>query len=210
MAKIRRHEAVTAALELLNEVGLDALTTRRLAQKLGVESATLYWHFRDKAALLGEMAREALDQSVEPIPSNPVVWETWFAENARSFRRALLSYRDGARLHAGLPPNLEDAAHLALQAAYLTSIGFSEQQAFMALFTMSQFAVGCVLEQQAREGAPTTALAVQDAALKALPSPVQEKAVETIRTTLSEGDAAFEFGLNLILAGLRNGLSSTE
>ncbi len=192
MAKIRRHEAVTAALELLNEVGLDALTTRRLAQKLGVESATL-------------------DQSLDvPIPSDPVVWDTWFAENARSFRRALLSYRDGARLHAGLPPNLEDAAHLALQAAYLRSIGFSEQQAFMALFTMSQFAVGCALEQQAREGAPPPALAEQDAASNAMPSPVQEKALETIRRALTDGDAAFEFGLNLILAGLRNGLRSTE
>lgn len=49
-----RDQVVDAALKLLNELGLDALTSRRVAQKLGVESATLYWHFRDKSVLFGE------------------------------------------------------------------------------------------------------------------------------------------------------------
>ena len=36
MAKIRREEVIAAALDLLNQVGLDGLSTRRLAQRLGV------------------------------------------------------------------------------------------------------------------------------------------------------------------------------
>lgn len=44
MAKIQRDQVINAALALLDEVGLEAITTRKLAQKLGVESATLYWH----------------------------------------------------------------------------------------------------------------------------------------------------------------------
>ena len=43
MAKIQRDQVINAALALLDEVGLEAITTRKLAQKLGVESATLYW-----------------------------------------------------------------------------------------------------------------------------------------------------------------------
>ena len=56
MAKIQRDQVIEAALALLDEVGLEAITTRKLAQKLGVESATLYWHFKNKASLLEEMA----------------------------------------------------------------------------------------------------------------------------------------------------------
>ena len=97
MAKIRREDAIQAALDLLDEVGLDAFTTRKLAQKLGVESASLFWHFKDKAALLGEMAAEAIERHHAVIPPDDLdAWPDWFAENTRSLRRALLAYRDGA------------------------------------------------------------------------------------------------------------------
>ncbi|HEY8310696.1 MAG TPA: TetR family transcriptional regulator, partial [Gemmatimonadaceae bacterium] len=35
---------VRSALDLLNEVGLDAFTTRRLAERLGVKQPAIYWH----------------------------------------------------------------------------------------------------------------------------------------------------------------------
>ncbi len=52
MAKIQRDQVIEAALALLDEVGLEAITTRKLAQKLGVESATLYWHLRTRPVYL--------------------------------------------------------------------------------------------------------------------------------------------------------------
>jgi TetR/AcrR family tetracycline transcriptional repressor len=33
------------AIELLDEVGLDELSTRKLASRLGVHAGALYWHF---------------------------------------------------------------------------------------------------------------------------------------------------------------------
>ncbi|MBZ8143936.1 TetR family transcriptional regulator, partial [Rubrivivax gelatinosus] len=50
--RLHRDDVLRAALGLLNEVGIDALTTRRLAERLGVQSPTLYWHFESRAALL--------------------------------------------------------------------------------------------------------------------------------------------------------------
>ena len=50
-----RAQVVTAAIELLDEVGLDGLTLRRLAQELGVQAPALYWHFKDKQELLDQM-----------------------------------------------------------------------------------------------------------------------------------------------------------
>ncbi|HAS8032920.1 TPA: TetR family transcriptional regulator, partial [Escherichia coli] len=37
MARLNRESVIDAALELLNETGIDGLTTRKLAQKLGIE-----------------------------------------------------------------------------------------------------------------------------------------------------------------------------
>ncbi|EKZ6610615.1 TetR family transcriptional regulator, partial [Klebsiella pneumoniae] len=52
MARLNRESVIDAALELLNETGIDGLTTRKLAQKLGIEQPTLYWHVKNKRALL--------------------------------------------------------------------------------------------------------------------------------------------------------------
>src|SRR5262245_34029368 len=45
-------QVVRAALALLDEVGLDELTMRRLAERLGVKAAALYRHVRGKDELL--------------------------------------------------------------------------------------------------------------------------------------------------------------
>src|SRR5215467_10891753 len=51
-------EIVRAALALLDEAGMDDLTMRRLADKLGVKAASLYRHVRDKDELLVLLADE--------------------------------------------------------------------------------------------------------------------------------------------------------
>ena len=140
MAKIRREQVVEVALDLLDEVGLDGLSTRRLAQQLGVESATLYWHFRDKSVLLGEMASAVLARHhTLAVPADALQWPAWFADNMRSLRRALLAYRDGARLHAGTVPGPGDRAGIERKIAYLVGAGFTREQAGMALFAAGQY-----------------------------------------------------------------------
>lgn len=188
MAKIRREQVVEVALDLLDEVGLDGLSTRRLAQQLGVESATLYWHFRDKSVLLGEMASAVLARHhTLALPADAVQWPAWFADNMRSLRRALLVYRDGARLHAGTVPGPGDRAGIERKIAYLVGAGFTREQAGMALFAAGQYTLGCVLEEQARsvvtagEGGATDAGAPAGAL---------------------DAEAAFEFGLGVIVDGL--------
>lgn len=210
MAKIRREEAVSEALNLLNEVGLDGVTTRRLAQRIGVESATLYWHFRNKTALLNEMSSTVLARHhTHPVPGSTDVWQHWLAENARSFRHALLAYRDGARLHAGTTPNAEEINRVALKVDYLVRAGLPELEAAMMLYSLGQFTLGCVLEEQAHlsridvelENAPVTAT---------LSGPVLRL---TAVVEKPSGEIAFEFGLGLFIAGLvrkREGISGAR
>ena len=39
MSRLDKSKVINSALELLNEVGIEGLTTRKLAQKLGVRAA---------------------------------------------------------------------------------------------------------------------------------------------------------------------------
>ena len=53
MAKLSRETVVTEALDLLDEVGLDAVSTRQLATRLGVEQPSLYWHSPERDRSVG-------------------------------------------------------------------------------------------------------------------------------------------------------------
>ena len=60
--RLSREQVLSTALELLDEVGLDHLTMRRLATALSVQNGATYWHFRSKQALLEAMADTLLDR----------------------------------------------------------------------------------------------------------------------------------------------------
>ncbi|WP_323063928.1 TetR/AcrR family transcriptional regulator C-terminal domain-containing protein [Klebsiella variicola] len=193
MAKIQRDQVINAALALLDEVGLEAITTRKLAQKLGVESATLYWHFRNKASLLEEMAATVLARHHSlPLAEDTAEWADWLANNARSFRRALLAHRDGALLHAGTTPARVGGETFYPKVAYLMRAGFSEAEAAMILLTISEYTLGCVLEEQSRTDR-------HDDERLSTPS-TEIRRIDAL--THQHPDTCFEFGLSLIMKGL--------
>ena len=57
---ISRSNAAEAALEVIDEVGLEELSLSLVARKLGVRPPSLYHHFKDKSELLQEVARMML------------------------------------------------------------------------------------------------------------------------------------------------------
>jgi len=150
MAKLERAAIVGEALALLDDVGFDAVSTRRLAKRLGVEQPSLYWHFPRKAALLSAMAEAALaPHATAPLPEPSDDWREWFLENARSLRRALLAHRDGARLHAGTRPQGEDLSRAIHKLEFLVASGVPRRDARIAMLSAGHFTVGSVLEEQA-------------------------------------------------------------
>ncbi|VWC23842.1 tetracycline repressor protein [Burkholderia pseudomultivorans] len=149
-ARLTRDTVLRAALELLNEAGIDALSTRRLAERLGVQSPTLYWHFRNKGELLEAMAEAImLERHDASMPKPGDAWDTWLVANACSFRDALLAYRDGARLHAGTRPRDLHFASIERKLALLCDAGFTPDEAVDLMYGIGRFVVGWVLEEQA-------------------------------------------------------------
>ncbi|WP_055564579.1 TetR/AcrR family transcriptional regulator C-terminal domain-containing protein [Streptomyces atriruber] len=180
---MNRATVVKEALDLLDEVGLETVSTRRLAKRLGVEQPSLYYHFRTKKDLLAAMAEAAMaPHATAPLPSPGDDWRAWFLENSRSFRRTLLMRRDGARLHAGSTPT-GDLDRIRRKMAFLVASGVPEKDAQMAMLAAGRYTVGCVLEEQADAGSPGD---------EDLPADVP----------VIDDEAAFEAGLALILGGL--------
>lgn len=193
MAKIDRAVAVREALALLDEVGLDGVSTRAVARRLRVEQPSLYWHFKNKQELLAAMAAAALErQDALPLPQPGADWRSWFLENYRSFRSALLAHRDGARLHAGSVPDGASRERLLQKFAFLVGAGVPQSHAIAGMLAASRFTVGSALEQQADPDADETAAAATTGQL----------AVPT-------HDQAFEAGLLMLLTGLE-GVSATD
>jgi TetR/AcrR family tetracycline transcriptional repressor len=176
MAKIDRAVAVREALALLDEVGLDGVSTRAVARRLGVEQPSLYWHFKNKQELLPQTGDD---------------WRSWFLENYRSFRSALLAHRDGARLHAGSVPDGASRERLLQKFAFLVGAGVPQSHAIAGMLAASRFTVGSALEQQADP----------DADEAAAPTPGEHLAVPT-------HERAFEAGLLMLLTGLESGSGS--
>jgi len=150
--KVNREIVVEAALNLLNEVGLEQLTLRRLAKELKIQAPTLYWHFKSKEALIDAMATLVLAEGAPHlVPSkNANDWKTWVNAFGIGLRQTLLKYRDGARVVAG--SHLTDTVFMEtaeLIGSRLVEAGFSVRKAVVLLSTVYTFTISFVIEEQA-------------------------------------------------------------
>jgi TetR/AcrR family tetracycline transcriptional repressor len=146
-----REKVVRTALKLLDKVGLDGLTLRRLASELRVQAPALYWHFKNKQELLDEMATCVLADSMrEMLPGEGGDWPKWAVYFGNGVRRMLLRYRDGAKMFSGTyltDTSLYAGMELALRK--FVDAGFSAREAICAYRTLYCYAVGFTIEEQA-------------------------------------------------------------
>jgi TetR/AcrR family transcriptional regulator, tetracycline repressor protein len=171
--KVNRGIVVEAGLNLLNEVGLEQLTLRRLAKDLKIQAPTLYWHFKSKEELIDAMATLVLAKGAPGlVPSKKASdWKTWANTFGLGLRRTLLKYRDGARVVAG--SRLTDTVYMETAERIgnrLVEAGFSVRQAVVLLSTVYTFTISFVIEEQAvfpvkRERSPAYDLQKRNAKL---------------------------------------------
>jgi TetR/AcrR family tetracycline transcriptional repressor len=150
--KVNREIVVEAGLKLLNEVGLEQLTLRRLAKELKIQAPTLYWHFKSKEALIDAVATLVLAEGApDLVPSKSTNdWKTWVNAFGIGLRQTLLKYRDGARVVAG--SRLTDTVFMEtteLIGSRLVEAGFSVRKAVVLLSAVYTFTISFVIEEQA-------------------------------------------------------------
>lgn len=208
---VSREAIVGGALELLTEGGLDAVSFRRIAGRLGVSAPTLYWHVDSKRQLMDLMAEELVRRTGRsnsgPAPGQP--WWEWLRADAQRMFDALIATRDAPRVLAGNRPSPESFAGIERTLGVLVDAGLSPGQAQQTLFTIGAYVIGSATEWQAE---------AERASCQPLPDPADEE-LNTLRATVLAGQpvllaamtellhrphaAAFEYGLDLLVDGLR-------
>ena|SRR5437773_6295652 len=200
-------QVVRAAVALLDEVGLDELTMRRLADQLGVKAASLYRHVRNKNELLALLGDEISGEIPLVRPSG--TWRDQLIEMAWNVRRGLLAHRDAARLLAMTPPmGPRRLSHIEAVLRTLRTAGLSRRDAARAAYHCNNF-----VTEFAADEARFTAFAPRAGRrkifeqarrqFKALPRDEYPTIVELADDlTEDDPDKLFQFGLEIWLRGL--------
>ncbi len=203
-----RQTVVRTALRLLDEVGMDGLTVRKLASELDVQAPALYWHFKNKQELLDDMATAVFTDAmnVSSLPNQDATWPDWTVEIGKRLRQMLLRYRDGARMFSGRflsNDTLFEAMETSLRK--LTDAGFSLRDATQGLNTIYCYAVGFTIEEQAVYPRPGKRSKRYDLAARAKRIDCKKfpLAVAAGEHAFLDFDARFEEGLRLIIKGFQ-------
>jgi AcrR family transcriptional regulator len=142
---ISRRKVAEKALALVDEVGVDALNIRRLGAELGVNGASLYYHYRSKDDILEAVARHVL-RGLELPDTESDDWRGWLVQ-------CNLSYRDTLMRHPNVVPILlrgspgryrPDVVIEYLTAAFVRE-GYSPDDIVWILEVLESFTIGLVL-----------------------------------------------------------------
>jgi AcrR family transcriptional regulator len=101
---LTRDAIVDAALRVLDKVGMEGLSMRRVGEELGTGAASLYWHVRNKDQLL-QLIFERVTQQTELPEPDPSRWQDQLRDLASRMRAIMSSHRDVARISLGRIPS---------------------------------------------------------------------------------------------------------
>src|SRR5690625_2455713 len=147
---LKKEKIIEEALELLNENGLEGVTLRKLAKRLNVYASALYWHVKNKEALVNEMAETLLQKEFPEIKQQKKneSWQDWLIRLLNKLRNALLSYADGARVVAGSQLSLMMAKLTEEAISVLVNANISLERSRLIVLTAIRYTFGFVTEEQ--------------------------------------------------------------
>ena len=213
--RLSRERVLRAAVNVADEGGIESLTMRRLAEELGAEAMSLYYHVADKDAVLDGMvdvvARE-INEVVDQIdvPSVGAAWKN-------AVRQRILSAREVLLRHRWAPGVFETRTNTSPAVVqYFDALlglmrdgGFSYDLGHHALHALGSRALGFTQElfDPGDEAGDEEATAMLESMADQLPHLVgmmMEVAHDDPDSTLGwcDDQTEFEFGLDLILDGL--------
>jgi TetR/AcrR family tetracycline transcriptional repressor len=102
---LSRERLVQAALELIQEEGLDGLSMRGLADQLEVKAASLYWHVRDRRELVELLADSIL--ATVPAAQRSSGWRQAVLDAGVALRHRVVAQKDADRILLEVPEALE-------------------------------------------------------------------------------------------------------
>jgi len=200
---LTRGRVIEAALALIDTVGADAITMRGVAETVGVTPMALYNHFSSKDDLLRAIAAHILIDAV--FDGDETGWRAQLAFCFRAFRAVCLRYP--------ILPRLLETSEIAPAAAFapmdvtlhaLEQAGMPTVDALRTYFTLVNFTLAQT-SYQSRRSYPGLEPSKRVRAER-LAGRGHDAAGQPQLPSGWDFDAAFEFGLDLILDGVRRAL----
>ncbi|MFV0461425.1 MAG: TetR/AcrR family transcriptional regulator C-terminal domain-containing protein [Actinomycetales bacterium] len=203
--RLSRERILAEAIASADENGIDALTIRALASRLGAKPMSLYHHVDSKESLLDAMVDEVFDRIDVPDPSLP--WR-------EAVRRRCLSARAVLASHAWSVPLLESRRHpgpatLRHHDAMLGCLlggGLSMQLTAHAYAVLDSYVYGFAIQEAnlpvGGEDSPATVAEIAQAiAIDDYPHLARFTIEHAMRPDYRFGDS-FEYGLDVLLDGI--------
>ena len=197
---LSRRRVLEAAVRFVDREGLEALTMRKLGAELGVEAMSLYNHVPNKSALLDGMVEVLLGEL--EVPPETYGWEERIREGYGAFRRLAHEHPNVFPLLVNRPPETMDGVWLVEEfLRTLEEAGFGKETALHAFRALSSYTFGYAMAE-----IRGFALEPDGSRLGAHRlSPEDFPRLCELKPLLENMDhnAEFEFGLDLVLTGLR-------
>ncbi len=207
---LTRERVFEAAIALADAEGAEALTMRKLAQKLGVEAMSLYHHVADKEAILDGMVEAVFAEIELPVDLG---WKDAMRERCGRLRAALLRHPWAVSLlDARVNPGPATLGHQEWVFGTLYANGFSVPLAATAAATLDAYVYGFAIQELALpfDTSEELAEALGDP-LEMMPADAYPSLARMVGEYASKPGYAFskEFprGLELILDGFERALA---
>jgi AcrR family transcriptional regulator len=202
---LSRDRVLRAAISLADDGGIGSLAMRKLGQALGVEAMSLYNHVASKDDLLDGIAEHVLNQI--DLPAAGGDWETAIWQCAISAHAALAAHPWACNLIMSIPRPLP--ARLRYMDSVLRCLrqaGFSAAATYHGYHALDSHILGFTLWEAGHAIKPE-----ETAGLKALLPKLTadgypylaEHAAQHLTGTGPQEQGEFEFGLRLIIDGLK-------
>ncbi|MCO6006569.1 TetR/AcrR family transcriptional regulator [Actinoallomurus purpureus] len=146
---LSRGQIVRAAIELLDEKGLDGLSMRRLGSRLAAGATSAYWHVATKDELL-ELALDEVMGEIEVPEAGAADWRTAAAALAHGLRAMILRHPWVTGLFGVRPAVGPNAMRMSDRVVgVLTAAGFSGMQVAYASSLLMSHAIGSATTEAA-------------------------------------------------------------
>lgn len=206
--RLSKQRMVTEAIELANREGVDSVSMRRLASKLGASTMSLYHYVTSKEELLDAMI-DLVFEEIE-LPPEGDDWRSAMRRRSLSARRVLAHHRWAIGLmESRTSPGPANLRHREAVTACLRTAGFSVVMATHANWLLDSYVYGFALQEASLPFDSATEFTdmTEEVYLPQLPPEDFPYLNESASVLLSEGyDPAeeFTFGLDVILDSLES------
>ena len=197
---LSRERIIATAIELLDTDGMDGLTMRRLADRLGSAAMSLYWHVDNKDVVLDLALDKVLEYRGPPSTAEPQDWRAEAVHMLADWRASMLRHPWSAPLLPRRPLGPNILTRLELLSKTLSKAGVADADLNVAIWSLWNTVMGATITR-----ASFTLSDADMAAAQQRLTGLSERypTIERSRLLLdSDWDGAFRKGLDFLLDGL--------